>query len=435
MFAVKELKTDRNGFLSFCFFVSMFISVWAVRTPHSMLGSDMLRFFLSGIFYVLLLFECIETLLVYQKGRINVLLLIIALFPVLYWIYIHVWSYEMESFAITSPIIAFVFALQNDIVKSKVFSMYKKMIVITSLIGIVCYCSYVLKLGVPYSIAPYYDGRPYQNYVNFFNISFLYINSTSIRVCGIFNEPGWLGTTIGLLLCYDEFNLKKKSNWILLVAGLLTYSLAFVVIVALGFIVRNVKKVKMWIPLAAMLIFIIVLLPRVNTNNQQLNKLISRIEFSSSGMKGDNRSSKSVDDLLYNTLNSSKCFFGYGDGYAEYYNGINEKKQILTIKTEIINLGILGTLLLYVLPACFLIQLSIGCKKGLIFILCFWISLYQRPWLYIVSNYMLLLSTLAYLKTNSISSNNTICKEGNNDETVIVFGETKRCLNTNVDNG
>ena len=65
-------------------------------------------------------------------------------------------------------------------------------------------------------------------------------------MCGIFNEPGWLGTTIGLMLCYEEFEFKKISNWILLIAGLLTYSLAFIIIMIIGFVMRNIDKIKKW---------------------------------------------------------------------------------------------------------------------------------------------------------------------------------------------
>lgn len=391
------INITKERLLPIFFFLSMTISVWAVRTPHSTLGPDWLRIVLSGIYYCLLIAECTLSLLLYRNGRFNTNVFFATLCPVIYWIYIHAWAYEMESFAITSPIIACIFALQNDVIKKNVYVLFRSLIVIVSAIAILCYFAYILKLKIPYTVSPYYDGRLYQNYVNYFNISFLYITSTQTRVCGIFNEPGWLGTTLGLLLCYEKFDIKKLPNWIMLLAGLLTYSLAFILIVAVGFIVRNIKYVKKWGAIIAFICIALFVIPHIETSNPQINRLISRLEFTQNGLKGNNRSSASVDKLLQETITSKKAFFGYGDGYAEYYNSIKEKKQVLTIKTEVINFGIIGTVLLYLFPLVIFLIIGRNNKKALIFIICFWISLYQRPWLYIVSNYMLLLAVISYL--------------------------------------
>ena len=396
-----NINISKEKLLSVFFFLSMAISVWAVRTPHSSLGPDWLRVVLTGLFYCLLIVEYALSLFLYRKGRIKWVLFLTALWPVLYWIYIHVWAYEMESLALTSPIIAFIFAIQSDTIKSNVFKLFKKLIVFTSLIAILCYFFYILKLDVPYTVSEYYDGRPYQNYVNYFNISFLYITSSQTRICGIFNEPGWLGTTLGLLLCFEEFEFKKLSNWVMLIAGLLTYSLAFVLIVVVGYLIRNITDVKKWgMILIAVSAFLFVL-PHIKTDNPQINRLIGRMEMTSNGLKGNNRSSASVDNLLNETLSSGRRWFGYGDGYAEYYNSIKEKKQVLTIKTELINLGIIGTTLLYIVPLFFFIKMAHKNKKALVFIICFWVSLYQRPWLYIVSNYMMLFAVISYLTYSS----------------------------------
>ncbi|RGS67088.1 hypothetical protein DWX77_16760 [Blautia obeum] len=140
---------------------------------------------------------------------------------------------------------------------------------------------------------------------------FLYINSTSTRVCGIFNEPGWLGTTIALIICYEKFDYKKMSNWILLVAGILTYSLAFFLIIVAGFVIRNIKEYKKWIPIIAVIIIIMFVLPNINTNNTQINLLLSRFKVSSEGLAGNNRSSVTIDTLLNNMFLTARglvCF-------------------------------------------------------------------------------------------------------------------------------
>lgn len=410
MVLIKKIHYSSKGLLAYCFFLTMAISVWAVRTPNSTLGSETLRLVLKIIFYLLIVIELALTFLPQRCYKVTAATVLIAVWPIVYWGYIHAWAFRIESLALTSPVIAFLFALQNDKVKGTVFLLFKKLLVFVSLVGIVCYFAYILKLSIPYSIEPYYDGRPYQNYVNYFNISFLYINGTSIRVCGIFNEPGWLGTTIGLMLSYEKFDFKKISNWVLIIAGLLTYSLAFVIIMAVGFVLRNIENISRWILIAAFFCFGLFVLPSIHTNNEQINHLISRLEITSKGLSGNNRSSSTVDNLLKETLTSYKCMFGYGDGYAEYINSENETKQILTMKTELINFGILGTFILYIVPFFLSLCLVHRNKKSLLFLICFWISLYQRPWLYIVSNYMILLSTISYINTDIkpvLKKNNT----------------------------
>ena len=401
MLAGRRQTLLREKIQSFCFFLSMAISVWAVRTPHSPLGPDWLRTILSLLFYVLLAVESVLSLFSVDYKDLHISVILLAFWPVLYWAYIHIWAFEMESFAITSPIIAFVFSLQNDKVKSNVYKLFKKLIIITSFIGIICYVAYISNLKIPYTITDYYDGRPYQNYINYFDVSFLYVTSSSTRLCGIFNEPGWLGTTIGLILCFEKYDLKKLENWILVIAGLLTYSVAFVLILAAGFIIRNIREYKKWIPIVLFLCVFLFILPNIKTGNQRVDNLISRLEISSGGLKGNNRATGTINELFAQTIASSKRWFGYGDGYAEYYNSLREYNQVLTIKTEIINFGIVGTFVLYIMPLFLLINRNTRKGKPLAFILCFWISLYQRPWLYIISNYMLLLSTISYLQSNT----------------------------------
>lgn len=334
MVVSKKIHYCYKNLLAYCFLLTMAISVWAVRTPKSTLGTETLRLALKIIFYLLIVIEFALTFLPQRRYKTTAATILIAVWPVIYWGYIHAWAFNIESLALTSPVIAFLFALQNDKVKKTVFLLFKKFLIFVSFIGIVCYFTYILKLSIPYSIEPYYDGRPYQNYVNYFNVSFLYISGTNIRICGIFNEPGWFGTTIGLMLCFEKLDLKKISNWVLIIAGLLTYSLAFVIIMAVGFILRNIENIRKWILIAALLCFALFALPSIHTNNEQINHLIERLEITSKGLSGNNRSSSTVDNLLKETLTSYKWMFGHGDGYAEYINGENETKQILTIKRQ-----------------------------------------------------------------------------------------------------
>lgn len=51
------------------FFLTLAISIWAVRTPNSTLGSDSLRFILKIIFYLLIIIEFTITFLLRKKSK------------------------------------------------------------------------------------------------------------------------------------------------------------------------------------------------------------------------------------------------------------------------------------------------------------------------------------------------------------------------------
>ena len=391
-----NLTNEVEDLLILGFYLLIILSIWAVRTPGSTLGPEWLRTLVQATFYLLVAVVFGGSILTIKNMKLTIWYFLIALCPLIYWIIIHSWAYEPDSLALTTPIASVLFAIQPDNIRSKIYVLFKKTMLVVAVLGICSFIFYILKLPVPYSVAPYYDGRPYQNYANYFNISFLYVNSTGVRVCGIFNEPGWLGTILALIMCYEKFAFNKITNWIFFICGLLTFSLAFIIIIFLGFVLRNISNIRKWLPLVLVFIFFILILPNIKTNNDQVNKLIARMQITSEGLAGNNRSSGTVDTLLTEMLSSKKAFLGYGDGYAEYENSMHESKQILTIKTEIINFGIIGFFLMYVAPMFFFL-FSAKSRKSIIFVICFWISLYQRPWLYILPNYMMLLSAIAFL--------------------------------------
>lgn len=78
----------------------------------------------------------------------------------------------------------------------------------------------------------------------------LYRGSTPIlglglsRACGAFAEPGHYGIFLGLFLLAERLNFKKRSNIILLTAGLFTLSAAFVFILLLGIFNNYFSKNK-----------------------------------------------------------------------------------------------------------------------------------------------------------------------------------------------
>lgn len=65
-----------------------------------------------------------------------------------------------------------------------------------------------------------------------------------IRFCSIFLEPGYIGTLLSFLLYVGKFDFKKRYNLILLVALVLTISLAGFVISAMGWVFIKLQEGK-----------------------------------------------------------------------------------------------------------------------------------------------------------------------------------------------
>ena len=72
------------------------------------------------------------------------------------------------------------------------------------------------------------------------------------RLCGIYDEPGTVGTIGALLLASNGFRLSGWRPLLIYLAGLLAFSLAFVVLATIGFLGRAAIKRSRW-PLIAIL--------------------------------------------------------------------------------------------------------------------------------------------------------------------------------------
>ena len=180
--------------------------------------------------------------------------ILIQIIPILIYFFltsIHTYgnSFNFSGFLFLILWITFCFA--SDDIKLQTFNYFKKMWVIISFAGIICYFNYVLNLFLPYKLVDYYGGHDnvtiIQNYIDY-RFIFLYqsvpIGSSNVlvRLCGICNEPGYFGTICALILCVCSINLKDKSNIIILVAGALTVSLGFVITLVIYILLKYLKS-------------------------------------------------------------------------------------------------------------------------------------------------------------------------------------------------
>lgn len=216
----------------------------------------------------------------------------------------------------------------------------------------------------------YYYIYPFMTIVNYD------VPNSFYRFPGPFDEPGVVGSVAGLMLCADKFDLKSKSNKVLFLSGIISFSLAFYVMIFLYFLLTFSKEIKR--NLIYFSIFIIIVFVGSNSDylNEYFDKLIfARLAYSNEGFAGDNRTSEYFDSQFNQWLSNDDLyirFFGYK---SVDLGGSSSFKQVFMMS------GVIGFLLLILIFILFFYKKFNG-KLDLYllsFIFVFFLSFYQRP--------------------------------------------------------
>ena len=290
------------------------------------------------------------------------------------------------------------FCFYNNRIKLTAFLFYKKFLVITSLLGIICFISFLLNLGLPYSVVPFYDSDAYV-YIDY-KIAYLTMGSFGIRLCGLFNEPGYLGTFCALYLSAHRMNISNWENAVLFIAGCLSFSFAFYIIIIISWLLYYIKNDRKRINILISIIFFFIIFLFVK-NIPQVSHLIERFDFANGELIGDNRTSHQFDIIYESFLKSGDIFWGMGYGYKTWLEdtGISSYKEI------IIQFGIVGSILMWsTLLIAALNSFSIKKSKYIfIFVFCFMASIYQRPNIYSAQHFIILFGGINYLIYSNLS--------------------------------
>lgn len=288
------------------------------------------------------------------------------------------------------------FLLLDSDSKIWVYQKYRVFIVLMCAAGAICYVSFIAHLGLPYTVQNYYYGTSY--YINY-HISYIVSTGSIVgaRLCGLFNEPGFLGTVSAMILVIERLNLRKAGNMIIFIACIFTFSLAFWVIIGIYWILSNLtnrKRIILAIAAIAMILAGIAYIPNIHLQNRQANRLIHRLEFKDGKFAGDNRTDVKFD-LIYNRfLESDNTLLGLGPN-AKLSNNIENTSSY---KVVIFKYGYIGFSILWLIPlACSIIYAGRN-RNNFIFIICFFASTYQRPDFYLPCYICLLFGGMSYIK-------------------------------------
>lgn len=372
---------------------ALIFSAWAPFIAGNALGSDFMRLVVKGIVGL-----SAVLLMVYHYKDINIslfeILIMLAIFANAAYNCFYTYN-GTGKLSVISVLLCIFFLLQPNFVRAITFRYFKKIVVYTTFICIVCYLSYMLNLGIPHTIVP--RGSYIVTYINYQVCYLMNINDTLIRFNGMFDEPGYYGTFAAFFICADGMNLKKKDNLILFVGGFLSLSLGFFMLIFIYYLISNITKWRRWIILGSVLT-LFMFIPNIQTGNYYVDTVLSRMEINDEGLAGDNRYGSSFERVWDETLKSDKIYTGYGAGFAEYF-GTSETEGLASIKSYFVNFGIIGTLIIFspLIFASFRLALRLKNKHILYYIAISFISLYQRPCIFMTDYFAMFLCGISYI--------------------------------------
>ena len=285
-----------------------------------------------------------------------------------------------------------------------VFKGFRIFIILMSVLGIICYVSFVLNLGLPYIIQNYYSTESQSLYINY-HISYVQCSSNEAypRLCGLFNEPGYLGTVAALILIVERLNLKRIGNILIFVAACFTFSFAFWVLIILYLTIRCFRKPIYGFLAVAVLLSALGLVQNVETGNESVNKLVGRFSFSNDQkLKGDNRTSERFDRYYKEFDEKGELVFGKGPDAKKKYNITGTAGY----KTVIFSYGYIGFLILWGGIIVLSLRKARGNLHCVVFVLLFMINTYQRADIFTPDYFCILFFGIEYikLKTKHLSS-------------------------------
>ena len=302
--------------------------------------------------------------------------LVLLALPVFYWLlqvfhtsggYSGGWELSLITLSL--------FLLLPDNMKKRIFDFFYRMFLAVAVVSVLVWLCYFLGINIGFQRELYYSQRDvgWTYYYYRWFIFAIFNSQTIFRLCGVFNEPGALGTLCGLLFVCGGKKAKRWEKIVLLVTGTLTFSLAFFLIVFAYEAIKICLKNPRSIIFVALFVALFLAIPHIDFHNELLNQTAARFTITESGLSGDNRVSKTFEAQYNDFLHSSDVWLGKGAGYD--LGGANSSWK----SHYVVPYGIVGTVALLGMWFVAAWQYGEGNKEKLIYIFLFFVSLYQRP--------------------------------------------------------
>jgi len=258
---------------------------------------------------------------------------------------------------------------------SFLIEVYEKFVIVFSIIisvSIFFYCLFLLGINLPYQELKLKNTlggicRLYPFFVLVLDLN----NVIMFRFSGYFDEPGVVGTICAVILLSSKLNLKEKKNIPILLAGFLSFSLFFYLILLIYILLFTKTKYKL------ITIFFVGAAVLILINNEFFNAImLGRLNFENGSLSGNNRTTIYFDNWYQNYTESINFYFGFGSNYIT-----KNFPECASYKNIVVNQGFLffsmfiGTFVLYGWSA---LKFS---KEFFIYLLILFSVIYQRPFI------------------------------------------------------
>lgn len=397
-----KIRVSQKKIMALSFLVLFVVYTWAPCFTDSTLANDFTIIFAQILRYLLVVI-CIFAFVLNVRiaNKRNIILL---LSPVIYYILIRTDLYDITLTPnIIGTVAIILFLIVDDDVKVETYKYVRQMFIIVCAASIFVYIVSLLSLPFPHSVVDYYDRTVNPTFYYNYHISYVIKSVGMVRSCGIFNEPGFFATIGALILIIKQVDLKRKGNLIILFAMITAFSMAFFALILIYLALVSYKKRWPIVVLIVLLIAYLWLFPYLSSMDNAVGNLLSRFELINGIIVGNNRSTPQLDSLFESVLNGDRRAFGYGFGYW---------KSVMTwgtssFKSYIVDFGLTGFILMY---GSYLLTALMKSKKNavvLALVICFFVSVYQRPNIFTFPYYVLLFGGISYLNKITTTNNNT----------------------------
>lgn len=255
-------------------------------------------------------------------------------------------------------------ALKDDVRKS-IFSVFVNLYCLLLILSFAEYVFYFV--GANITLGTVYRG---DNPSPFINTIFNLIRVATPRFQGLAEEPGVIGTINGFLFHILTTKEMKKQRYIVLFTGVFTFSIAFYVICFISIISSNRRAVTKLIPLLAV-IGILLLFPSL-TEQFIVDRVVEE--------RIDNRTHAQFQDMFDHANSNGELVLG--KGYQAYYKEMKEWDGSAGATVFIYQYGWVGVVIIFLSYLFIYVRGTPISRFSLVFFLIFWLSFYQRQFIY-----------------------------------------------------
>lgn len=225
------------------------------------------------------------------------------------------------------------------------------------------------------------------------------------RFCGLFDEPGVVGTLSAFLLVIGKFNLKDKRLFSVLITGILSFSFFFYIIAFIYYFIYRISiSVNKRTSFFLILTMIVVCIVTYNIDFFY-DAIWSRFMWDESrgSIVGDNRINQASKDFFASIVGTGEFYFGVTD--YEYFSDLSSGG--FSIIMPMVQFGVLAVAVYFII----FIRYAWNYKQSIIpfglFVFVFVGTLYQRPSLF-TPDFLFMFSMMAVTcRDNIVVTNNT----------------------------